>query len=69
MKPQSVPSAGDVKVLLGRLSHAQLQRLAAESEVPFTTLWKIRDGTTANPGLETVRKFLVPAQRMAAQGA
>jgi len=27
------------------------------SDVPFTTIWKIRDGTTSNPGMETVRKF------------
>lgn len=34
-----------------------MQELAKESGVPFTTLWKIRDGTTGNPGIETVRKF------------
>lgn len=67
MKPQNVPSASDVRALLARLSHAQLQRLASDSAVPFTTLWKIRDGTTTNPGLETVRKFLAPAKRLATE--
>ena len=40
------------------LGHARLQALALASGVPFTTLWKVRSGETANPGIETVRKFL-----------
>jgi len=43
---------------LEQLTHAQMQRLAIASGVPFTTLWKVRSGTTTNPGIETVGKFL-----------
>lgn len=39
------------------LSHAGIQELARESNVPFTTIWNIRCGATVNPGMETVRKF------------
>lgn len=51
------PSAEVVRERLSSLGHGQLQRLASLSGVPFTTLWKIKDGTTSNPGIETVRKF------------
>lgn len=54
----AIPSAADVRQELGKLGHAQMQRLAEESGVPFTTLWKIRSGETDNPRLETVRQFL-----------
>jgi predicted transcriptional regulator len=46
------------------LGHSQLQKLALDSGVPFTTLWKIRSGETRNPGIDTARRFypLVSAQ-------
>ena len=53
----NLPPAAEVRALLERLTHAQVQQLSTDSGVPFTTLWKIRDGTTTNPGIETVRKF------------
>lgn len=33
---------------------AQLEQLATDSGVPFTTLVKVRNGQTENPRLETV---------------
>mgnify|MGYP007009273268 CR=1 FL=1 len=57
MKP-SLPSANDVRLKLADLSAPQLRALASSSGVPFHTLLKVRSGETANPGLETVRKFL-----------
>ena len=51
------PPIAEVRTFLEALGHAQVQELSANSGVPFTTLWKIRDGTTTNPGIETVRKF------------
>lgn len=54
----SIPSAADVRASLGKLSHSQVGALAEQSKVPFTTLWKIRNGETENPRLETVRQFM-----------
>lgn len=50
-----IPTASAVRERLQRLSHAAARKLAASSGVPFTTLWKIRTGDTADPRLETVR--------------
>lgn len=52
-----IPLVSEVRAALESLSHAGVQELARVSGVPMTTIWKIRDGTTANPGMETVRKF------------
>lgn len=52
-----IPPVSAVKEALEKLSHAGVQELSKVSDVPFTTIWKIRDGTTSNPGMETVRKF------------
>lgn len=52
-----IPSAQEVRDRLLRLDLAEVRKLAATSGVPFTTLWKVRAGETANPGLDTVRKF------------
>lgn len=63
----SIPPVSAVKEALENLSHAGVQELARASDVPFTTIWKIRDGTTVNPGMETVRKFWahIPATTVA----
>lgn len=53
----SIPPIAEVSKQLRALSYADLQRLSVASTVPFTTLLKIRDGITKNPGLETVRQF------------
>ncbi|MCW1959815.1 MAG: hypothetical protein KIH64_014975 [Mycobacterium sp.] len=52
-----IPAAADVRRRLEALTYSQVQELARASGVPFTTLWKVRDGTTGNPGIETVGKF------------
>jgi predicted transcriptional regulator len=50
-----IPSAAELRERLALMGHAQVQALAARAHVPFTTLWKIRTGETADPRLETVR--------------
>lgn len=52
----NIPSALQVQAWLSPMTNQQLQRLAEISEVPFTTLWKMRSGETTNPRIETVRK-------------
>lgn len=51
-----IPSAAAVRARLETMKRAQLVALAKQTDVPFTTLWKIRSGETADPRLETVRK-------------
>ena len=51
------PPLAMVRARLGAMTQAELRRLADDSGVPYPTLVKIRQGTTKNPGLETVRKF------------
>lgn len=58
MADTTIPSASELRSRLETLTHAQMQNLARASGVPFTTLWKVRNGDTTNPGIETVRKFL-----------
>jgi len=53
----NLPQIADIRAELQALGHAEMQELSKVSEVPFTTLWKIRDGTTTNPGIETIRRF------------
>ena len=59
----NLPPVAKVRAFLEQLGHAQVQQLSTSSGVPFTTLWKIRDGTTTNPGIETVRKFWLELDR------
>ncbi len=54
-----IPSVAAIRLELQALGYAATQRLAKLSGVPFTTIWKIRDGTTRNPGIETVAQFVV----------
>jgi len=53
-----IPSAEQVRAELAPLSLKQLDKLAELSKVPATTIYKIKRGETANPGVETLRKFL-----------
>jgi predicted transcriptional regulator len=66
-----LPSVETVQAKLKRLKGAELEALADSSGVPASTLWKIRNGFTPNPGLETVRKFyrLLPDASAQVQGA
>lgn len=54
----TIPAAKDIRAALEGLGHAQMHELSRLSSVPFTTLWKVRQGETENPGIETVRKFM-----------
>lgn len=54
-----IPSFDDVHKRLKKLSHAQMLALAKGSDVSYFTLLKIRNATTTNPGVETVRKFWI----------
>lgn len=72
MLQTDIPSADDVRVALLRLTYGQMQELARLSDVPFTTLWKVRCGDTPNPRIETVRKFaphVEAAGKLATQAA
>ena len=51
----SIPSPGDVRARLQTLGRSQLIALSERTGAPFTTLWKIRSGETADPRIETVR--------------
>jgi predicted transcriptional regulator len=52
------PSSEDLQALLKPLTLRHLTALSALSEVPVSTLYKIRSGDTPNPGIETVRSFM-----------
>lgn len=58
-----IPSMAAVRARLLLLRDAEVDDLAAASGVPASTIRKIRQGVTPNPGFETVRKFfpLLPA--------
>jgi predicted transcriptional regulator len=56
-RPQSLlscPSPEQVRQALNLLSLSQLKRLAAQSGVPYMTLYKVRRGDTTEPMLSTV---------------
>jgi predicted transcriptional regulator len=59
----TMPTMDEVRAELGKLTMRQIDRLADLSGVPSATIYKIRIGTTENPGIETLRKFLphIPA--------
>ncbi len=57
MQP-NLPSAVEIASLLNALSYTQMVELAQSSSVPLSTLFNIRNGTTRNPRLETIRMFL-----------
>ncbi len=54
----TVPSIEQVRAALAPLTLKQLDVLGQLSGVPPTTIYKIKRGTTANPGIETVRLFM-----------
>jgi transcriptional regulator with XRE-family HTH domain len=53
-----IPSAERVRALLAPLTLKQIDRLAELSGVSAPTIYKIKRGETANPGIETVGKFM-----------
>ena len=57
MHPKAI-SSDDVRAKLASLDLAKLKHLAELSGVHWGTLYKIQRGETANPGVDTVRRFL-----------
>lgn len=64
-----IPTMDAVRAALAPLTLRELEELAEASGVPFTTIYKIKRGETANPGLDTVRQFLPLASSMVAAKA
>jgi predicted transcriptional regulator len=64
-----LPSAERLRERLKVLRLAEVDALSTASGVPSSTLMKIRNGVTPNPGIETVRKFfhLLPPTDTASQ--
>ena len=62
----NIPPIDQIKAALSPLTGAQLERLAELSGVPVTTISKIRRGETVNPGITTVRLFIVHIKAAAA---
>lgn len=50
-----IPSIQEVRQALLALTREEVRGLCAATEMPFTTVLKIRGGQTTDPGLETVR--------------
>lgn len=53
----NIASIEAVRQALAPLTLKHIDRLAELSGVPPTTIYKIKRGETANPGIETVRLF------------
>ena len=54
---KQIPTAAEIRERLSPLTTAQTQALAEASDVPFTTLLKIKNGVTDNPRIDTVQQF------------
>lgn len=53
-----IPSIEQIREALQPLTLKQLEELERLSGVPATTIYKIKRGETANPGVETIGRFL-----------
>lgn len=54
----AMPSIAEVRAALAPLTLKQIDRLAELSGTPAATIYKIKNGNTANPGIETLRGFV-----------
>ena len=63
-----IPSVGQLRKRLSEYTMVELEDLALASGVGFSTLLKIKLGTTDNPGIETVRKFEPHMKQVLAAG-
>jgi predicted transcriptional regulator len=52
------PTSTEIRDRLSPLSYAQIAVLSRLSGVPVTTLWKVRNGETSDPRIDTVAQFL-----------
>lgn len=55
---ETIPTAAEIRERMSSLSYTQVTELARLSGVPLTTLWKVRNGETDNPRIDTVAQFL-----------
>jgi hypothetical protein len=55
-----------VKTHLEKCKHSDIQRLADESGIPFTTIIKIKYGETKNPGVLTIQPLFNVIMKQAA---
>jgi hypothetical protein len=53
-----LPTMQEVRAALAPLTMRQIDRLEALSGVPAPTIYKIKLGTTENPGVDTLRRFM-----------
>ena len=65
---KQLPTAENVRAWLVPLSRAQLLMLSDLSGVPFGTIWKIKDGQTKDPRIETVRAIAMHLGKAAKPG-
>jgi hypothetical protein len=68
--PSEIPTPAEVRRRLQLLSWAGVQALCKKTGAPFTTVWKLRNGETTDPRLETVYRIWpeLPAPEPAAEG-
>ena len=50
----TMPTPEQVRERLSAMNYTQIMLLSELTDVPFTTLWKVRNGDTQNPRLATV---------------
>lgn len=63
MKKIIFPPATEIRAMLEQLRYPEVQELCKACGVPLTTVWKIRQGETRDPGIETVRLFWLALQK------
>lgn len=65
---QKIPATAEIRGRLALIGHAQTHDISRNSRVPVTPLWKIRNGVTGNPRIETVGKIfhLIESDKAAA---
>ncbi len=62
----SIPSMSRVRAVLRSRSTPDLKAAAEAAGYSWTTVWRITNGETPNPGLDTVRKLLSHLPKAAA---
>jgi hypothetical protein len=62
----SIPSMTQVRAALKARPYSELKAAADAAGLPYTTAWRIANGDTPNPGVETVRRLLSQFSKVAA---
>ena len=63
MSTLKLPTVEQIQAALKPLDYPAIQRLSVLSGVSSSALWNIRQGIAKNPGVDTVRKFVVHIQK------